>query len=280
MPLLVNDKWTNAMVDAARLRGWDVPALGIEDADQLEELTDVLGVDGNEWIIGVEWSNCVGWFWKTGSGWSIVAISPHHGKTLYKRDELFGTKFGDEWLTKWRALDTMRAEAPTDTQVGDPVACRCFDNSGMIGEATEVDDKGKVLRVRLEPGGPSLDAASFAKRWFKLENRNEAFNWFWRNRETRFTAYINMLSQFARKQKKLTGSSKPAPKPVAAVAPKPVQLVEPIKERVSEEEEREAIFTHPTNRTPRQKAIVRAFHLRPSPAIEENENSSNEALDD
>ncbi len=119
----------------------------------------------------------------------------------------------DIFFNRWMAEKI--AEIPAEpARSGDRCACRLRDTpGGKIALVADVTPSGWIKSVQTDVAGTIEPATRYARKWFVLRERDQAFDARWHRGATEFPAYIAMLGSLAREQKKLTGTPRPRAKP-------------------------------------------------------------------
>jgi hypothetical protein len=249
MPWLISETFVEAMLEVA---AWADPTITGWWRDELkvQEWWDALDLPAacDVGVAAFPDGGMVAWIGKQAGKmdddalWTLYAIAPNDGRNWIPQEELFSkgeTKWPETWITKWRAWDRVEKKPDDPASVGDWVAC-CVKATmeGRLGIACQVDAAGRVLTVKLGDHRPEVDVREVGGRFFKLNERDLALNWYWARGQTEFKHYRNMLGQLAGKQKKLAGKAMPPVKrstpPIARqkLAGGPVASPEPADTRV------------------------------------------------
>lgn len=264
---------------AAKERGYEVRDVGVEDL----ELASALYGDAD--VIAVECgADTLAWF-VLYQMWTLVAVTPKIDRMAMTRTEWYKGPWPSEWVLDGTKGDKKRGSQLVVTEDEPWIAARLPNKSIQLAYVLTRTDSGKPELIRLDPNdvkGVPFDTVPL--RWFVVKDRDQACAFlFHTKRLNMFPNYLNFVQRLGRAQKDILKgvyvkspgkfkahiADKPAPIIAATPAATPRKRAEPIKEVVSPEEEREAIFVHPNNRTERQHAIVAAYLARPNPPYAE-----------
>jgi len=215
MPLILNNSQINIMLKLARELSWPVSDWW-RDLDALEDQWFLEGYPTEPMFggglipsgEGVEAVIC-----RAGDAdnvaWLVTSLALAGRLERWRPwSDMFGkTKkpLVDGQINAWGARRHFN-EPKQPAVAGGRVACSMpSTKGGHLGWAVEVNEKGQVVSVQADPGGPVVPASVYSNRWFKLDNRDEAFDHLWKQGRVMFSSYMNMLSVLASTQKRLTG---------------------------------------------------------------------------
>lgn len=230
MPWATDPDVMDKMLRAARVRSWELDTWWLDEAalgrwwDAQAPLTASTPLIVHSVPSG---SGYVAWIARlTPTIWGLEAISPETGeRSMDPGEEPRWWK--DGWLTVHSASKELRTGSLTPLQPGERIAGAKGKGATYIAKVHRVDHNGKLIEIVANKSGTVMPAEVFSDKWFHVEFRDEAFDFFWNAGETRFTNYGAFKLKLWNKQKKLTGEKPRSRMKEAAAASRAADKIAP-----------------------------------------------------
>jgi hypothetical protein len=206
MPWITNDLGIELMLVSARERGFEIDCWW-RDEDLLLAQWDLAGYGESPSVVALPAGGLYAYITIYHGSLTIIGLAPliEPDRLEYDITEVQAAKTNlVPFVTQYtKRLDTAAPQQPV--RVGDRIGgCALAGLEGLLGIAREVDDLGRCTMVQLEAGKAPVRASTVGLRWWRWNERDAAFDHYWREGRTRFSHYRAMQGALAGKQKVLT----------------------------------------------------------------------------